>query len=52
MTALSILIRNLVDNAIRYTPENGHILVQVSMRDEKPNLIVTDNGPGILNTQN
>jgi len=49
ITALSILIRNLVDNAIRYTPEKGEVAIKVSVdsRDKKVLLTVTDNGPGI-----
>lgn len=46
-TALGILIRNIVDNAIRYTPEHG--TVKVELVEEGSHLIfrVTDNGPGI-----
>ncbi|MBA2653514.1 MAG: two-component sensor histidine kinase [Gammaproteobacteria bacterium] len=46
-TAVSILIRNLVDNAIRYTPMGS--LIKVNIYSEKNNVIlkVTDNGPGI-----
>ncbi len=47
ITALSILIRNLVDNAIRYTPENGKITISVANKLDKVILKVTDNGPGI-----
>jgi len=47
LTALGILIRNLVDNAIRYTPEDGKIIVSVQTDDELVTLKVTDNGPGI-----
>jgi two-component system, OmpR family, sensor histidine kinase QseC len=47
LTALSILIRNLVDNAIRYTPENGKIEVSVYNHEYSVVLIVADNGPGI-----
>lgn len=48
ITALSILIRNLVDNAIRYTAENGKVTVDVSVAgDDKVILKVIDNGPGI-----
>jgi signal transduction histidine kinase len=40
---LRILLRNLVDNAIRYTPAGGRVTVAVS-----PGLLsVTDTGPGI-----
>jgi two-component system sensor histidine kinase QseC len=46
-TALGILIRNLVDNAIRYSNENGRILVRLSKTNKEILLEVTDNGPGI-----
>lgn len=46
-TALGILIRNLVDNAIRYTNENGVILVKNYLRNNHIVLEVQDNGPGI-----
>jgi two-component system sensor histidine kinase QseC len=44
---LRVLMRNLVDNAIRYTPAGGKILVSLS---DEPNgycFTVCDNGPGI-----
>ncbi len=46
-TALGILIRNIVDNAIRYTPSKGE--VKVSIIDTGTHIIfrVTDTGPGI-----
>ncbi len=47
VTALSILIRNLVDNAIRYTPNNSEIKVFVQSDGEQVKLKVIDNGPGI-----
>ncbi len=46
-TALNILARNLIDNAIRYTPENGTVKVKVERTPEHVILTVTDNGPGI-----
>lgn len=46
-TALGILIRNIVDNAIRYTPENGEIKVQVVNTPDNIILRVADSGPGI-----
>ena len=45
--AINILIRNLVDNAIRYCPEGSEIKVMVQRVDGKANLVVADNGPGI-----
>ncbi|MGQ3887703.1 ATP-binding protein [Legionella sp. CNM-1927-20] len=47
-TALSILIRNLVDNAIRYCKEAGKVLVKVYQQDHQELVLeVQDNGPGI-----
>jgi len=46
-TAISILIRNLVDNAIRYTPEGGKVTIDVQQQPTYTMLKVTDNGPGI-----
>lgn len=46
-TTISILIRNLVDNAIRYSDQNGHVLVAVYQEKDEVVLQVEDNGPGI-----
>lgn len=46
-TAIGILIRNLVDNAIRYCNENGRIIVRLSQQKNEAMLEVCDNGPGI-----
>ena len=46
-TAISILIRNLVDNAIRYTETQGHIIVRVYQQQTNVILEVQDNGPGL-----
>lgn len=46
-TAISILIRNLVDNAIRYCNEGGHVVVKVYQQQHEIVLEVQDNGPGI-----
>lgn len=46
-TAINILIRNLVDNAIRYTPNGSLIRVMISEDDTHVILKVCDNGPGI-----
>jgi two-component system sensor histidine kinase QseC len=44
---VSMLISNLVDNAIRYTQEQGHILVNIRRVDNAICLRVEDDGPGI-----
>jgi two-component system sensor histidine kinase QseC len=44
---LSVLVRNLVDNAVRYTPEGGTVTVDVGKQGGKTVLKVIDNGPGI-----
>ena len=46
-TAVNILIRNLVDNAIRYTHENGTVKIDIHENANEVALHVTDNGPGI-----
>lgn len=45
--ALRILVRNLLDNAIRYTPEGGQVLAGVRTDDDAILLTVEDSGPGI-----
>lgn len=44
---LGVLIRNLVDNAIRYTPSGGQIRVAVTQKNNQCQLCVSDSGPGI-----
>lgn len=45
--ALRILARNLVDNAVRYTPAGGQIRVRVERPGGQAQLSVDDSGPGI-----
>jgi two-component system sensor histidine kinase QseC len=47
--ALMILVRNLVDNAIRYTPHGGQVIVRFVDTPEAIILTVEDTGPGIPN---
>jgi two-component system OmpR family sensor kinase len=41
------VVKNLVDNAIRYTPEGGQVDLSVGVSDEKAELHIQDSGPGI-----
>jgi two-component system sensor histidine kinase QseC len=45
--ALSVLIRNLLDNAVRYTPPGGWVKAGISHTPDGLVLKVTDSGPGI-----
>jgi len=45
--ALRTLARNLVDNAIRYTPAGGRVTLDIYAEDKSALLAVTDTGPGI-----
>jgi len=52
--SLRTLLRNLLDNAIRYTPAGGRVDVGLTLRDGEPlaaELTVTDTGPGIPQAQ-
>jgi two-component system, OmpR family, sensor kinase len=44
---LHILLRNLLDNAVKYTPEGGQVDISLAMADGIPTLAVEDSGPGI-----
>jgi signal transduction histidine kinase len=45
--SLRILFDNLLDNAIRYSPEGGRIDVSVSVSGKKASVEISDTGPGI-----
>ena len=41
------VVKNLVDNAIRYTPQGGRVDLSVGVSQGKAELRIQDNGPGI-----
>jgi signal transduction histidine kinase len=48
--ALRTLVRNLVDNAVRYTPSGGSVQVRCRGSEHEAMLEVADTGPGIAPT--
>jgi two-component system OmpR family sensor kinase/two-component system sensor histidine kinase QseC len=44
---LKILMRNLLDNAVRYTPKDGMVKVKAGSDGGKVTLVIDDSGPGI-----
>ena len=45
--ALRVMLGNLIDNAIRYTPEGGSVDVALRLRGRSAVLEISDTGPGI-----
>jgi two-component system OmpR family sensor kinase/two-component system sensor histidine kinase QseC len=45
--AFGLLVRNLVDNAARYSPKGSLVVVRVTHDEGRPILLVDDAGPGI-----
>jgi len=46
-TLLAVLLRNLVDNAIRYSPVGAAVQIRLTVRDGEVTLRVEDSGPGL-----
>ncbi|MCA6218627.1 sensor histidine kinase [Ideonella sp. B7] len=44
---LDALLSNLVDNALRYSPEGGHVTITVGREGDQGLFTVDDDGPGI-----
>ena len=45
--AMTAMFRNLVENALRYTPERGQVDIDIALRDGKAIIDIRDDGPGI-----
>jgi two-component system OmpR family sensor kinase len=45
--ALRIMLRNLLDNAVKYTPAGGRVDVSLHLQEGRTVLLVEDSGPGI-----
>jgi two-component system phosphate regulon sensor histidine kinase PhoR len=41
------ILRNLVENAVNYSPEGANVRVDAARRDEWIDIVVSDSGPGI-----
>ena len=48
---INILIRNIIDNAIKYTPAQGTIMITVTGMENHLRFCVEDSGPGIAPDQ-
>lgn len=48
---LQILIKNLIENAIRYTPHGGHVEILLRDNEDTIELTVRDSGPGIAESE-
>ena len=49
--ALRVLLRNLLDNAVKYTPASGRVDVSLSVKAGQALLRVEDSGPGIADAE-
>jgi two-component system sensor histidine kinase QseC len=44
---LEIVLRNLVDNALRYCPDGSRIDIEAALHHGRPRIAVRDDGPGV-----
>nr|WP_281419237.1 ATP-binding protein [Marinobacterium ramblicola] len=48
---VDILLRNLLDNALRYTPDGGRILIEIGQHNGDLQVRISDTGPGLDDEQ-
>jgi len=49
--AFRSVLQNLIDNAIRYGKDSGHIVIDLQLEGNALTLAVADNGPGIASSE-
>lgn len=47
LASIQILMRNLIDNALRYSPESSLITISTESNHDEALIVVSDQGPGI-----
>ena len=47
LAMLERILTNLIDNAIRHTPEGGRVRIELTPREAKVAVVIADTGPGI-----
>lgn len=50
-TGIAAVIRNLLENALKYAPGDAPVRVTISNRDSKCRIVVADQGPGIPDSE-
>jgi two-component system OmpR family sensor kinase len=45
--SLRMMLSNIVDNALRYSPEGGRVVLRATWQGSQPSWSIEDNGPGI-----
>jgi len=48
---IGVMVRNLIDNAMRYSPDGAKVLLNVTTEAGQPVLRIEDSGPGMTDSQ-